>query len=127
MVFNCCRGEVFSDESRFQLCPGDHRRRLWRRPGQRANPAFTSACHTGPQPGVKIWTAISLYRRILLVVIRDTLTAQRYADEIPRTVLLPFPLLYPGLIFQQDNAKTHTARVAMTCLTAFQTLSWPSK
>ncbi|GFX76765.1 transposable element Tc1 transposase [Trichonephila clavipes] len=25
---------VFIDESRFQLCPDDHRRRVWRRPGQ---------------------------------------------------------------------------------------------
>ncbi|GFV49326.1 uncharacterized protein TNCV_3630121 [Trichonephila clavipes] len=43
---------VFSGESRFQLCPGDHRRRVWRRPGQRADPAFTIARHTGSQPGV---------------------------------------------------------------------------
>ncbi|GFU77499.1 HTH_Tnp_Tc3_2 domain-containing protein [Trichonephila clavipes] len=40
---------VFSDEFCFQLCPDDHRRRVWRRPGQRADPAFTIACHTGPQ------------------------------------------------------------------------------
>ncbi|GFW99745.1 uncharacterized protein TNCV_3419751 [Trichonephila clavipes] len=31
---------VFSDESRFQLCPDDHRRRVWRRPGQRVDPTF---------------------------------------------------------------------------------------
>ncbi|GFV15538.1 HTH_Tnp_Tc3_2 domain-containing protein [Trichonephila clavipes] len=39
---------VFSYESRFHLCPDDHRRRVWRRPGQRADPSFTIACHTGP-------------------------------------------------------------------------------
>ncbi|GFX13727.1 uncharacterized protein TNCV_599371 [Trichonephila clavipes] len=42
---------VFSDESGFQLCPDDHRRRVWRRPGPRADPAFTIARHTGPQLG----------------------------------------------------------------------------
>ncbi|GFV23737.1 transposable element Tc1 transposase [Trichonephila clavipes] len=35
---------VFSDELR--LCPDDHRRRIWRRPRQRADPAFTIARHT---------------------------------------------------------------------------------
>ncbi|GFX71712.1 transposable element Tc1 transposase [Trichonephila clavipes] len=50
---------VFSDESCFQLCPDDHRRRVWRRPGQRANPAFNIVRYTGPEQGVMIWGAIS--------------------------------------------------------------------
>ena len=41
----------------------DHRRRVWRRLGQCAHPAFTIARHTGPQPGVMVWGAISLDRR----------------------------------------------------------------
>ncbi|GFW21659.1 HTH_Tnp_Tc3_2 domain-containing protein [Trichonephila clavipes] len=45
---------VFRDESRFQLCPDDHRRRVWRRPGQRADPTFTIARYTGPQPEVMV-------------------------------------------------------------------------
>ncbi|GFW58352.1 uncharacterized protein TNCV_2635261 [Trichonephila clavipes] len=32
---------------------------------------------------------------------------------------------YPGLIFLQDNARSHTARVAMSCLIACQILPWP--
>ncbi|GFX86199.1 transposable element Tc1 transposase [Trichonephila clavipes] len=89
------------DESRFQLYPDDHRRRVWRLPGQRANPAFTIACHTGPQPGVMVWGAISFDSRNRLVIIRGTLTAQRCVDDIVRTVLLPFFLQYLGLIFQK--------------------------
>ncbi|GFX03504.1 transposable element Tc1 transposase [Trichonephila clavipes] len=76
---------LFSDESHFQLCPDDHRRRVWIHPGQRKDPAFTIARPTGPQP----------------------------------------KFTYPGLIFLQDNAKPHTTRVAMNCLTAYQTLLWP--
>ncbi|GFT26629.1 transposable element Tcb2 transposase [Trichonephila clavipes] len=34
---------VFSDESRLQLCPDDHRRRVWRHPGQRADFSLTVA------------------------------------------------------------------------------------
>ncbi|GFX97158.1 transposable element Tc1 transposase [Trichonephila clavipes] len=36
---------VFSDEFHFQLCPEDHRRRVWRHPWQHVDPAFTIACH----------------------------------------------------------------------------------
>ncbi|GFX21541.1 HTH_Tnp_Tc3_2 domain-containing protein [Trichonephila clavipes] len=45
---------VLSDESCFQLCPDNHRRRVWRHPGQRADPAFPIARPTGPQPGVMV-------------------------------------------------------------------------
>ncbi|GFT58993.1 transposable element Tcb2 transposase [Trichonephila clavipes] len=33
--------------------------------------------------------------------------------------------LVSGAIFQQDNARPHTARVAQDCLCHFQTLPWP--
>ncbi|GFT83444.1 HTH_Tnp_Tc3_2 domain-containing protein [Trichonephila clavipes] len=46
---------VFSDESRFQLCPDGYQRRAWRGPGQSADPAFTIARPTGPHPGVMAW------------------------------------------------------------------------
>ncbi|GFX39708.1 HTH_Tnp_Tc3_2 domain-containing protein [Trichonephila clavipes] len=71
-----CELIVFSDESPlFQLCPDDHRRRVWRRPGQRADSAFTIACHTCSQLRVMVWRAISFDSRAPLVVIRDTLRA----------------------------------------------------
>ncbi|GFV30730.1 transposable element Tc1 transposase [Trichonephila clavipes] len=47
-----------------------------------------------------------------------------YVDDILKTVLLPFLLQFHGLIFQQDNARPHTTRVAMNYLTAYQTLLW---
>ncbi|GFW44373.1 transposable element Tc1 transposase [Trichonephila clavipes] len=55
---------------------------------------------------------------------KGTLTAHRYVDDILRTVLLPFLLQYPGLIFQQECAKPH---VTMNCLTDYQTLPWPAR
>ncbi|GFV07632.1 transposable element Tc1 transposase [Trichonephila clavipes] len=118
---------VFINESRFQLCPDDHRRRVWRSPGQRADPAFTIVRPTGPQPRVIVWGAISFDSRTPMVVIRGTLTAQWYVDNILRTVLLPFLQQHPGLIFQQDNARPHTIRVAMNCLTACQTIPWSAR
>ncbi|UYV79199.1 hypothetical protein LAZ67_17001480 [Cordylochernes scorpioides] len=67
---------VFSDESRFLLCPDDRRKRVWRRPG-RVDPGLTVEHHTGPQQGVMVWGAISFDSRTPLVVIPGTLTAQR--------------------------------------------------
>ncbi|GFY22912.1 transposable element Tc1 transposase [Trichonephila clavipes] len=117
---------VFSDESSFQLCPGDHRRRVWRRPGQFADPAFAIACHTCPQSRVMVYGATYFDRWIPLVVLRGTLTAQRYVDNILRTVFQPFLLKYLGLIFQLDNARPQTARAAMIYPTAYKTLPWPA-
>ncbi|GFV60949.1 uncharacterized protein TNCV_925631 [Trichonephila clavipes] len=95
---------------------------LGRLPGKRAGPAFTTVRHTGAQLGVRFRSATSFDSCTPLVFITGTLTAQRYVGDILRTVLIPFLLQYPGLIFQQDNARPHTACVAMNCLTACQTL-----
>ncbi|GFS71646.1 transposable element Tc1 transposase [Trichonephila clavipes] len=64
VIRRCC------DKSRFRLCPDDHQRRAWRRPGQHADLAFIIARYTGPQPGVMVWGAISFGRFTSLVVIR---------------------------------------------------------
>ncbi|GFY26038.1 transposable element Tcb2 transposase [Trichonephila clavipes] len=39
----------------------------------------------------------------------------------------PFLNGLPGTIFQQDNARPHTARVAQDFLRHFQTLPWPAR
>ena len=74
-----------------------------------------------------VWGAISFDIRTPLVVIRGTLTAQRYIDDILKPVLLPFLLQCPELFFQQDNARPRTARVAMNYLQACQTFPWPAR
>ncbi|GFV72454.1 transposable element Tc1 transposase [Trichonephila clavipes] len=84
--------------------------RVWRRPEQQADLAFPIACHTGPQPEVIVWGAISFDSRTPLDVIRGTLTPQRYVDDILRTALLPLLWQYPKLIFQQDNTRPLMAR-----------------
>ncbi|GFV03693.1 uncharacterized protein TNCV_1876411 [Trichonephila clavipes] len=93
--------QIGNDASHSQLYPENHRRRVWRHLGQRAYSAFTIARDTGPQQGVIVWRAISFDSRTPLGVIRGTLTAQRYVDDILRTVLIPFLLLCPGRIFRE--------------------------
>ncbi|GFX55254.1 transposable element Tcb2 transposase, partial [Trichonephila clavipes] len=87
---------VFSHESRFVLGTGDNRVRVWR---------------------------FSAYdSRFTLIVSHGTLTGQRDVDDILRPHVGPFQNGLPGTIFQQDNARPHTARVAQDFLSHFQTL-----
>ncbi|GFX87107.1 transposable element Tcb2 transposase [Trichonephila clavipes] len=58
---------------------------------------------------------------------RGTLTGQRYVDNILRLHVGPFLNGLPGAIFQQDNARPHTARVAQDFLHHFQTFPWPAR
>ncbi|GFX21531.1 uncharacterized protein TNCV_1399451 [Trichonephila clavipes] len=65
--------------------------------------------------------------RSTLIVMRGTLTGQHYVDDILRPHVGPFLNGLPGAIFQQDNARPHTARVAQDFLCYFQTLPWPAR
>ncbi|GFX99423.1 uncharacterized protein TNCV_1080671 [Trichonephila clavipes] len=58
---------------------------------------------------------------------RGTLTGQRYVDDILRPHVGLFLNDLPGAIFQQDNARTHTARGAQDFLRRFQTVPWPAR
>ncbi|GFX07090.1 DDE_3 domain-containing protein [Trichonephila clavipes] len=57
----------------------------------------------------------------------ETLTGQRYVDDILRLHVGPFLNGLPGAIFQQNNARPLTARVAQDFLRHFQSLPWPSR
>ncbi|GFW68055.1 transposable element Tcb2 transposase [Trichonephila clavipes] len=74
-----------------------------------------------------VWGAIAYDSRSTLIVIRGTLTGQRYVDDILRPHVGPFLNGLPGTIFQQDNSRSHTARVAHDFLRHFQTLPWPDR
>ncbi|GFU92199.1 transposable element Tcb2 transposase [Trichonephila clavipes] len=58
---------------------------------------------------------------------RGALTSQRYVDDILRSHVGPFLNGFSGAIFQQDNARPHTARVAQDFLRHFQTLPVPAR
>ncbi|GFT20574.1 transposable element Tcb2 transposase [Trichonephila clavipes] len=85
---------VFSDESRLVWATDDNRVWVWRRP------AYDS--------------------RSILIVMHGTLTVQRYIDDILRPYVRPFLNGLPGAIFQQDNARPHTARVAQASYVIFR-------
>ncbi|GFX96413.1 transposable element Tc1 transposase [Trichonephila clavipes] len=118
---------VFSDESWFVLGTGDNRVRVWRRSGERYNSPHTVLSHTAHTAGVMVWGAIAYDSRSTLIVMRGTLTDQRYVDDILRPHAGTFLNGLSGAIFQQDNVRPHTARVAQDFLRHFQTLSWPAR
>ncbi|GFV92138.1 transposable element Tcb2 transposase [Trichonephila clavipes] len=118
---------VFSDESRFVLGTDDNRVRVCRHPGELYNSPHTVLRHTARTAGVMVWVAIAYDSRSTLIVMRGTLTGHRYVDDILRPHVVPFLNGLPEAIFQQDNARPQTARVAQDLLRHFQTLRWPAR
>ncbi|GFS65158.1 transposable element Tcb1 transposase [Trichonephila clavipes] len=74
-----------------------------------------------------VWGTIAYASRSNLIVMRGTLTGQRYVDDILRPHDGPFLNGLAGAIFQQDNARPHIARVAQDFLRQFQILPWPAR
>ncbi|GFX11328.1 transposable element Tcb2 transposase [Trichonephila clavipes] len=115
---------VCSDESRFNLSNDDNRVREWRPHGERLNLAFALQRHTAPTAGVMVRGAIAYNVRSPVVLIRSTMTAQRYVHDILQPHVLPLMQRLPGAIFQQENAQPHMVRVSLDCIHTVTTLSW---
>ena len=75
-----------------------------------------------------MWAAISNDSKAELVHVPGNLTALRYRDEILQPHLMHV-IDRQRELFQQDNARPHTARLAMDYLeqNAINVLPWPSK
>ncbi|UYV83457.1 hypothetical protein LAZ67_23001097 [Cordylochernes scorpioides] len=116
---------VFSDESRFCLSSDSRRVRVWRRRGERSNPAAIVERPTVRQRGIIVWGAIAYDSRSPLLRIQGTMTAQRYVDDVLRPVTLPYLQGVPNALYQQDNARPHTARISQQVLQDVEMLPWP--
>ena len=64
-----------------------------------------------------------------LVIVNAKLNAQQYCDEIIRPIVLRFMRRHPGFLFQQANARPHTARITTYLLqrSNVQMLDWPAR
>ncbi|UYV69241.1 hypothetical protein LAZ67_6002959 [Cordylochernes scorpioides] len=116
---------VFSDESHFCLSSDSRRVRVWRRRGERSNPAAIVERPTVRQRGIMVWGAIAYDSRSPLLRIQGTMTAQRYVDDVLRPVTLPYLQGVPNALYQQDNTRPHTARISQQALQYVQMLPWP--
>ncbi|GFT70568.1 retrovirus-related Pol polyprotein from transposon TNT 1-94 [Trichonephila clavipes] len=90
-------------------------------------PLLLLRSHTAPTAGVMVWSAIAYNTRSPLVLIHDTMTAQRYVHDILQPHVLPFMQRVPGAIFRKENVRPRTARVSQDCLGTVTTLPGPAR
>ncbi|GFX04950.1 transposable element Tcb2 transposase [Trichonephila clavipes] len=90
---------VFSDESRFNLSSDDKRVRVCKPRGERLNPAFASQRYIASTSDEIICGDIAYNTLSSLVLLRGTMTAERYVHDIlqPHVLSLMQPL--PRAIF----------------------------
>ncbi|GFV08119.1 transposable element Tcb1 transposase [Trichonephila clavipes] len=81
---------VFTDESRISLQHHDGRIRVWRHRGERMLNSCVMHCHTGPAPGIMVWSGIGYDSRTPLVRIAVTVNSQHYIFEMLEPVVLPY-------------------------------------
>ncbi|GFS92276.1 transposable element Tcb1 transposase [Trichonephila clavipes] len=55
------------------------------------------------------------------------MTAERYVHDILQPHVMPLIQRLPRAIFQQDNARPHTARMSQDYLRTVTTLLWPTR
>ena len=76
-----------------------------------------------------VWGGITSRRRTNLLIVDGNLTAVRYRDNILATQVVNFMHQHgPGITFQHDSARPHTARVSTEFLQQqnIDVLPWPA-
>ena len=117
---------LFSDESQFCLDCNDGCMRCYRRSGKCYSDASVLARDCFGGPSMMVWGAISFHGCSELICIQGNLTGQ--SNEILAPVVAPFFNSNRNVtLFQQNNARCHTARVSMKYLDEqhVKVLSWP--
>ncbi|KAJ4431188.1 hypothetical protein ANN_19785 [Periplaneta americana] len=106
------------DESHFCLQHNDGRQHVCRRSGERAHASTIAERHTGPTTGIIVWEAISYDSRH-----HDC----PYVDQVIWPVVIPFMNTIPNGVFQQDNARPHTAVITRVALQHVLNMHWPAR
>ena len=101
------RNVVFSDESFFNMSYNDGRICVRRYAGERNLRACILQQHKGPTLSAMVCAAIGYNVQSRLLRVEGNLNCNRYITE----VLLPLLEATPHAIFQQDNARSHVARI----------------
>ncbi|GFX23565.1 transposable element Tcb1 transposase [Trichonephila clavipes] len=119
---------VFTDESRICLLHHDGRIRVWRHREERMLNSCVMHLHTGPTPGIMVWGGIGYHSSTPLVRIAGTLNSQRYISEVLEPVV-PYLQGLATVIFQQDNARPHVARIVQRFFInpQIELLPWPTR
>jgi len=120
---------MWTDESRFALDFHDGRVRVHRMSGQRFAPCCLLEHDRYGGGSVMVWAGIWYGgRRTDAVVIKGTLNAERYKNDIVEPIVVP-TVQQHGLIFQDDNATPHRGGSVRAALrdSGIRTLPWPAR
>ena len=105
----------------------DRRREVWRRRGERFEDCCVQQVSRWGGGSVMVWGGISWRHKTQLIVVDGNLTARRYINEILEPEVVPF-LRNNGdvMLFQQDKARAHSARLTMDFFNqnGLQVLPW---
>ena len=85
-------------------------------PGERHLLESISPRHTGPTSGFMVWGGISYTSRSHLMFLQGKVNNTRYIAQVVNPVLLPFIRHEGDVLFQQDNARPHTAAMTQRAL-----------
>ncbi len=113
---------LWSDESKFDILIGNHGCRVLRAKEEGDLPACYQRSVQKPA-SLMVWGCISAYGMGSLHVLEGTMNAERYIKVLEQHML---PSRW--CLFQQDNAKTHTAAITTAWLRSrrVRVLNWPA-
>ncbi len=113
---------LWSDESKFDILVGNHGRRILRAKEEGDLPVCYQRSVQKPA-SLMVWGCISAYSMGSLHVLEGNMNAERYIEVLEQH-MLPSRLC----VFQQDNAKPHTAAIttAWLCSRRVRVLNWPA-
>jgi len=120
---------IFSDESKIELYPHDHRQRVRRPAHKRFCPRYVGRGAKGRSPSLMFWGCVTHHGQGKLFRIVSVLTGERYGRILAKC--LP-PLIrrqnLRGAIFQEDNAPMHTSKIANMKKEelGLEVMEWPS-
>ncbi len=120
---------LWSDESKFDILVGNQGRSVLRAKEEGDLPACYQ--HSVQNPAsLMVWGYISAYGVSSLHVLEGTMNAERYIKVLEQHMLPSRWRLFQGrpCVFQQDNAKPHTAAITTAWLRSrrVRVLNWPA-
>ena len=119
---------IFSDELRFSISHADGRVHVYQHRNERYAQCCVREWDRFGGGSVMVWWCIMGNVKTDFVIVQDNLNAQRYVNLLNNN-LLPFMQNFgPGLTFQHDNARPHTALVTANFLAQnnMNILPWPA-
>ncbi|GFV11054.1 transposable element Tcb2 transposase [Trichonephila clavipes] len=119
---------AFSNESRFNMGSDDNRVRVRRSRGTfPVSILLRFQRYIDPETSALVAYAIAYDTRSPLTLIHGTMTSQRYVRDILQPHVLPLMTGLSGAIFQQNNARPHTARISQDFLHYISNFPWPAR